>query len=167
MECSWSAKDECKSCIFPVLDSDTSNEPHVVSQDIAIYSLQTVRAFCDSTGSDMTSLLIAAWSIVLHRFSESDVLYFGLYLDGATIGMTTCVPDSVQLLAVTVNPDSPIRELLQCNSSVHAPGLDASRVQFNTGVEFRKNNTESPLQLKLDEKVSVIDGEVSFSLDSR
>ncbi|KAJ5742341.1 acetyl-CoA synthetase-like protein [Penicillium manginii] len=159
MERSWSAEEECKSCIFPVLDGDTSNEPHVVSQDITIYSLQKIRAFCDSNGTDLTSLLIAAWSIVLHRFSEMDVLYFSLNLSGATIGMTTCVPDSVQLLAVTVNPDSPIRELLQCNSSLYALDLDSSRIHFNTGVEIRKNSTGGPLQLKLNDRVSVIDGQ--------
>jgi hypothetical protein len=165
-EHSWNAEAEFKSCIFPVLDGDTSNVPHAVSQDITIYSLQKVRAFCDSNGTDLTSLLIAAWSIVLHRFSEMETLYFGLSLPGARIGMTTCVPDNVQLLAVTVNPHAPIRELLKCNSSVYALDLDASRIHFNTGVEIRKNSTGGPLQLKLNDRFSVLDGQVGFSLDS-
>lgn len=166
MERSWSAKEECKSCIFPILNSDTSTEPHVVSQDITVYSLQKARAFCDSNGTDLTSLLIAAWSIVLRRFSETDMLYFGLHLSGAAIDMTTWVPESVQLVAVTVNPHSSIRELLQCSSSVYALDIDASRIHFNTGVELRKNSTGRPLQLKLDNIVSVVDGQAGFGLDS-
>lgn len=94
------------------------------------------------------------------------MLYFGLHLSGAAIDMTTWVPESVQLVAVTVNPHSPIRELLQCSSSVYALDIDASRIHFNTGVELRKNSTGRPLQLKLDNIVSVVDGQAGFGLDS-
>ncbi|CAG8885653.1 unnamed protein product [Penicillium egyptiacum] len=63
------------------------------------------------------------------------------------------VPGREQLLTMAMNLDSPIRELLRTNCrSIDSLKPDAaSRIRFNTAIEFRINKLGEPLQLEIEE----------------
>jgi hypothetical protein len=142
------AKGESISCIFPTINDEIPSEAHKASQDIAIESMRISR-FCDKNETDPVSLIIAAWSIVLRQYSEADLLHFGLNKPSETTGIVGSGPNDVQLLAVAINPDFPIKELLRSDSrTIYSLGSNTdSGICFNTGIEFRTKNAGDDLAL--------------------
>jgi hypothetical protein len=164
---SWEVKgNECKSCLLPIAPHGSHQGTRWALQEVTTVSLHKVEIFCERNKTDLASLVTAAWSIVLHQFSEMEILHFGLYgmdMAGALAGY---VPGREQVLTMAMNLDSPIRELLRTNCrSINSLQSDAaSRICFNTGIEFRINKlVKEPLQLEKEEPDKahfVLDSEV-------
>jgi hypothetical protein len=109
-------------------------------------------------------LLIAAWSVGLHQFVDSGVLYFGVDFPDEISGRA---PGDVQPFEVIIDPDGLIEQLLQnCHRQLYTSQGESGNIRFNTGVVFMVGDGDSSFRPESSKvQLHAPDNEVSRILD--
>ncbi|KAF4237725.1 hypothetical protein CNMCM8980_002384 [Aspergillus fumigatiaffinis] len=92
--------------------------------------------------SDLTPRLIAAWSMVLYQFVNSEALYLGVDAPKEKSGG---IISDMQTFAVIIDPECPIEQLLHSNHQLSVSQGESGNVCFNTGVAFTTGDSGNPL----------------------
>ncbi|PKX91280.1 uncharacterized protein P174DRAFT_506779 [Aspergillus novofumigatus IBT 16806] len=136
-----SLKNGAKSCIFPTLNDHTPDEVQSLVWRVPSEHLADLGTLYKRDSSSLAPLLIAAWSITLHQFVSSEMLYFGV---NAPKGISGGFSGDMEAFAVIIDPEGPIEQLLRtCNRQLSMSQGESGNFHFNTGVSFMRGDEES------------------------
>ncbi|KAF4159279.1 hypothetical protein CNMCM6936_001931 [Aspergillus lentulus] len=134
-------KNGAKSCVFPTLNDHTPDEVQRLVWRVPSEHLVDLGTLYKRDSSYLAPLLIAAWSITLHQFVSSEMLYFGV---NAPKGISGGVSGDMEAFAVVIDPEGPIEQLLRtCNRQLSMSQGESGTLHFNTGVYFMTGDEES------------------------
>jgi hypothetical protein len=151
-------------CLFPTLVDAAPGKAHRMARCVPAENFSDLGTLYKKDRSNLASLLVAAWSIVLHQFVNSEVLYFGV---DAPTDISGSVSGDFQSFVVTIDPDGLIEQLLQtCHRQLSMSQGESGNIHFNTGVVLMTGESESSFRLESsEEQFYATDNEVSHILD--
>lgn len=157
-------KNGAKSCVFPTLNDHTPDEVQRLVWRVPSEHLVDLGTLYKRDSSYLAPLLIAAWSITLHQFVSSEMLYFGV---NAPKGISGGVSGDMEAFAVVIDPEGPIEQLLRtCNRQLSMSQGESGTLHFNTGVYFMTGDEESSFRSEsLKGQIYAKDHEVSQNPD--
>jgi hypothetical protein len=153
-----------KLCLFPTLVDAVPGKAYRMVRCVPVEHLTDLGTLYKRDRSDLASLIVAAWSIVLHQFVNSEVLYFGVDVPKEISG---CVSGDVQPFTVIIDPDSLIEQLLRtCHRQLFMSQGKSGNIHFNTGVLFIAGDGERSFRPESSKgQLYATDNEVSHILD--
>jgi hypothetical protein len=103
---------------FPVLNDSINGEVTTAVCEIACESLQKIKVFCKENKSTISLFFTTVWSVVLHQYTDADVVYFAVNSANASMlgpldeGQHRQPQDAIQTCQVLVNPETRVTDLL-------------------------------------------------------
>jgi len=126
-------------CYFPSLDGEPEQMMPIWREEtIEATNLSSILNYCHNNRIIKYDFFMAIWSIVLHRFTDMDLLAFGVNMrpldPGTKSTINGNIEDMLYAYEVYVSSDTQLKDLFR---SIKPISRNQNYQKFNTGLFFR------------------------------
>ncbi|XTI94683.1 nonribosomal peptide synthetase [Cenococcum geophilum] len=134
-----------KPCVFPLLSEGTMEARQLKSMDIDLNVMPgRVRAFCNSTGVTVSTVLKTVWALILRCYTGSDQVCFGYLTSGRDVavdGIEDAIGPFINMLVccMDMRATSQLKQLIEQVQADYLAGLEhqhCSLAQIQRGLNL-------------------------------